>query len=321
MRATASKSARLVGSVLVGAAAALAAACDVALGPPPTLIVGVTRDGVETVPFEQVRIRTTVRGSPSSLQERVVTVADLPIEITRTGADSALDSPPLDVEVAGIGSRGPDDVRWTRRAWSSFDSKATRLVRVGFDPLCFERDLSRPRCDAPATCQRGLCGDAQVTDAPIYDPAWKNVDQTVDGCRPQNAGAPRITVGSGASEYNELADDQVLPVERGPQGGHHVWVAIRTLNLARSGAFVSLRGRLIDDGAALPSTTFVFSLDNDEGGYCKLFGLRYQLDNGTLDYRTLLGKKLAIDATVTDRFGNTASDSARIVIASTVIGE
>ena len=49
---------------------------------------------------------------------------------------------------------------------------------------------------------------------------------------------------------------------------------------------------------AAPATAFVFTFDPDEGGYCKLYGLRYQLDNGGIDWHQFLGKPLDLTVVV-----------------------
>ena len=64
-----------------------------------------------------------------------------------------------------------------------------------------------------------------------------------------------------------------------------------------------------------------FTYAPDEGTYCKLVGIRYQLDNEGVDYRPFLGKPLDIHVTVTDPSGATASATAHVQIAPTMIGQ
>jgi len=72
-------------------------------------------------------------------------------------------------------------------------------------------------------------------------------------------------------------------------------------------------------GTAIPSSSFAFTFDPDEGGYCKLYGLRYQLENGGIDYKQFLGKPLDVTTTVVDALGQMASSTAHINVAPTLV--
>ena len=56
-----------------------------------------------------------------------------------------------------------------------------------------------------------------------------------------------------------------------------------------------------------------------KAGYCKLYGIRYQLDNEGIDYKQFLGKPLDITVTVTDPAGATATPTTHINIAPTLV--
>jgi hypothetical protein len=72
--------------------------------------------------------------------------------------------------------------------------------------------------------------------------------------------------------------------------------------------------------ATIPPSTFVFTYAPDEGDYCKLYGLRYQLDNLGIDYKQFLGKPLDVVVTVVDTAGSTATTTAHIQIDPTLVG-
>jgi hypothetical protein len=74
-----------------------------------------------------------------------------------------------------------------------------------------------------------------------------------------------------------------------------------------------------ETGTTIPPSTFVFTYAPDSAGYCKLYGLRYQLDNGGIDYKQFLGKPLDVSVTVTDPSGSTAKSTARIQVAPTLV--
>jgi hypothetical protein len=44
----------------------------------------------------------------------------------------------------------------------------------------------------------------------------------------------------------------------------------------------------------------VFTFDPDEGGYCKIYGLRFRLDDEAHPIETVLGKELEITVQLTD---------------------
>lgn len=75
-----------------------------------------------------------------------------------------------------------------------------------------------------------------------------------------------------------------------------------------------------DSHSRRKSTAFVFTFDQDEGGYCKLYGLRYQLDNGGIDYTQFLDHDLDITVTVRDSSGTVGKGTVRVHVSPTIIG-
>jgi hypothetical protein len=74
-----------------------------------------------------------------------------------------------------------------------------------------------------------------------------------------------------------------------------------------------------ETGVVIPASTFAFTFDPDEGGYCKLYGLRYQLDNGGIDYTQFLGKPLDVSVKVVDALGQIATSTGHVQIAPTLL--
>ena len=62
-----------------------------------------------------------------------------------------------------------------------------------------------------------------------------------------------------------------------------------------------------------------WEIEPHEGGYCKLYGIRYQLDNEGIDYKQFLGKPLDVTVTVADPSGTNAKATTRIQIAPTLV--
>ena len=128
-----------------------------------------------------------------------------------------------------------------------------------------------------------------------------------------------MRAGTGQTGYTPLADGQVLQAEAGPQGGHHIWIAVRMKNLKQTGTITKISGVQPGTGMVIPPSSFAFTFDKDEGGYCKLYGLRYQLDNGGIDYKPFLGKPLDVTTTLVDANGVTATSTAHIQVAPTLL--
>ena len=219
------------------------------------------------------------------------------------------------------GSSGPPPIL-VRTAETGFVPGRTELLRVVLQGQCLQAlaggPPGAPSCNAPLTCIAGRCADDAVAPSSLepYTPNW--VSNAPDVCKPVNAGPPNVQVGYGQTDYLPLTDGQTVQLEQGPQGGHHVWVAVRQVNLKQSGSITTITSVQPDTGLMGPRTAFVFTFDPDEGGYCKLAGLRYQLDVGGLDYHQFLGHPLDITVTIVDSSGAMGSGVAHIQIAPTI---
>jgi len=157
------------------------------------------------------------------------------------------------------------------------------------------------------------------SDAMSNDGAMSNDAAQLDRTCKTTAGAPPVvTVGWGQADYLPLTDLQTLDVEAGPQGGHHIWLAVRMKNLLGSGSRTKLEATSPSTGAVISPFDVIFSYEPADGGYCKLYGLRFQLDADGVDYVPLLGKELDVTATVTDRSGDTGRDSRRVQLSAAI---
>jgi len=134
-------------------------------------------------------------------------------------------------------------------------------------------------------------------------------------CKTTAGAMPEVVVGRGQSDYLPLADLEMVQVEAGPQGGHHIWLALLMKNLLRSGSRTTITGVAPDSGTKITPYEVIYTFDPAEGGYCKLFGLRFQLDLDGVDYVPLLGQELDVTATVTDASGDSGQSSRRIMLS------
>ena len=193
----------------------------------------------------------------------------------------------------------------TRHAATAVVAGKKLLMRVDVDSTCVTHPggSGAPICVAPQTCIDGACRDSFVEPSLLetYDHAWSN--STPDICKTAGGGEPVVIVGRGQSDYLPMEDYELAQIEAGPQGGHHVWVAVRLKNLHQSGSITELSGSVPDLGIDVQPFAVIFTFDPDEGGYCKLYGLRFQID-GQSSVEPLFGQKMKIGVKITDKDGD-----------------
>jgi hypothetical protein len=203
----------------------------------------------------------------------------------------------------------------------------TKLLRLELESRCLTFQAFPPpgwvpakACPTPQqTCIAGSCADDAIGEERLEPYREKWPEDVPDICRPASGGTPEVIVGTGQTDYLPLTASQTLQVERGPQGGHHIWIALRMRNLKQSGSMTTVSAKQPDSNVAAEPTAFIFTFDRDEGGYCKLYGLRYQLDSGGVALQPFLGKPLDVKVEVSDRTGQKSSATARIQIAPTIL--
>jgi hypothetical protein len=227
----------------------------------------------------------------------------------------------IDGFLSESGSSGAPPIL-TRLAKASFVANQSLLVRVLLQTQCIEAlpggPPGGPTCTAPATCVAGSCVDETQASTPVpYDPGWAT--NTPDACKPANAGPPVVQIGTGQTDFLPLTDGQTLQLEQGPQGGHHIWIAARMHNLRQSGSTTTITATQPGGSASVSPTAFVFTFDTDEGGFCKLYGLRFQVDAGGGDYHAFLGQPLDVTVTIKDSTGASGSATAHISLAPTIL--
>lgn len=237
----------------------------------------------------------------------------------------------VEVEVDAIGDPAAPNPLIRRFASAEFLPGKTALLRINLESRCVvypptvrtntkvPGPLSGPTCTAPASCINGTCQGPAVPPGALetYAPNWPT--NAPDFCKPNHGGPPALQVGTGQSYYLPITEGQVLQAEAGPQGGHHIWIATRMKNMKQRGSITKISGVQPGAGATIPPTTLAFTYSPDEGGFCKLYGIRYQLDNEGVDYKQFLGKPLDVNVTVTDPAGDTVTSTAHVQIAPTLL--
>ena len=200
---------------------------------------------------------------------------------------------------------------------------ASKLLRLDLDTLCVVSPppggVVGPTCAAPDTCIAGRCtSDVVRSDALAdYTPNW--VAAAPDACRPANPGAPKVILGKGQNDYFALADGETLQAQAGPQGGHHIWLAVRMQNLKQSSTTTTVTATQPGTGVKVWPYSVVFTFHPAEGGYCKLYGLRFQLDANGVEFTQFLGKPLDVKVEIKDVLGEVGVATARVNIDRNVL--
>ncbi|HEY8039876.1 MAG TPA: hypothetical protein VIF15_08795 [Polyangiaceae bacterium] len=285
--------------------------------------------GVQTEPMNgaigTLHVVTTLGGAPSTDETMAPSALPHAVKLVPPNGDATT---PVGVQIEGYQSAG-----WTaqsseppvlvRTAETVFVPQQTELLRVLLQNECLLAlpggPPGAPTCAAPQTCIGGRCQDDGVPSQGLepYAPDWAT--SAPDICKPANAGPPAVQVGTGQTDYLPLTSGQQVTAEQGPQGGHHIWIAVRQQNLKQAGSTTTITSVQPSTGLAGPKMAFVFTFNPDQGGFCKLAGLRYQLDLDGTDYHQFLGQPLDVTVTIADASGATGTGVAHVDIAPTIL--
>ena len=294
-----------------------------------TLIVGVQSDELGTL---AASVHVVVKKDGAVFRDETlvtagVTPSPLPKEIEVVGDPGARIEVIAEALPAGGGAPIIARLASARMPASSGDASEKKLLRAYLESRCVVLPTLPPppgtTCAAPLTCIAGACQPSEVADDALedYEPGWPAAPPDI--CRPAKRGPPEVLIGTGQTDYSSLADGQVLQLEKGPQGGHHIWIAARMRNLRQSGSTTTITSSIEGDPEPVPPISFVFTFDRDEGPYCKVWGLRYQVDAGAGDlrsaYKRFLGKRLSVTVEVADSTGAKASSTRVVQIADKLL--
>lgn len=299
-----------LGLTLVGLAG-----CD-GDGEPGSLVVGVTSDFQDLAELE---VTMTVDGEV--LRDDRARVGSGGITFPAELAfNDVTEGQTLAVMLAGYDSSGAEVV--VRSMQTTAVAGDPRLVRVHLDAQCRLPDAggSGPSCDDPSqTCIDGACTSPTVESGAQepYQSDWAG--GTSDICKEAGGGEPEVHVGAGQSDYFAVDDYEPAQIEAGPQGGHHIWVAARIKNLTQSGSITEVGAEIPALGLSMTPLKVIFTFDPDEGGYCKIFGLRLQLDIDGDDIMTMLGQDVKVTMTVSDKDGDVGTGDKWFTLSDSIL--
>lgn len=285
-----------------------------------SIIVGVTSDLRVGIDIEQLHVQMWV--GATKIQDEVLTTKSATSPLKFPAEFPFLDVAAgelvtIQLEAFRVGDATTPIVSRLASTRAVFDKKL--LLRVSIDASCMRGlSLSVPVCNVPETCIAGACGASLVESRtlPAYTEAWTKVKN--DTCKAEGGGAPIVTVGEGQSDYLPTSDLDEAQVEAGPQGGHHIWIAVRMKNLLQSGSITRVTGRFADLELDIRPLQVIFTFDQDEGGFCKLYGMRFQLDQEH-DIQDLLGRVLTLKVQVSDKDGDVGVGERAVTLSKEIL--
>lgn len=271
--------------------------------------------------MQELSITTRVNGEVTRQESRGEGLSGEPLTFpTEIAFEDLPDGDAVEVDLEGFGG---EQLRYTlvkRLASTEVVGGKRLLMRVPLETECAPMPGQEGMCEAPMTCVTGVCRSAHLSPASLelYDPAWAKPKNDI--CKPEGGGQPVVIVGRGQSDYFAAEEGEVAQVEAGPQGGHHIWVALRMKNLNQSGSITSVKGYIPDLDLELSEFKVIFTFDQDEGGFCKLYGLRYQIDTGGVDVKTVLGHAMEVTVTVTEsKTGGVGVGKKTVTLSDTIL--
>jgi hypothetical protein len=164
-----------------------------------------------------------------------------------------------------------------------------------------------------AACSHSSPGQTTIdSDVPPDDSPF-----VPDACKSSLDQPTNVFVGQGQTFYSDLTDNQVLTWEKGPQGGHHVWIALRMTGVRQTQTITTVDMDDIDLSPTvnLNHSRVVYDFNRDEGGYCTLSGLRMQLDlAGDPPLASIIGHHIRVTATLQDPDHAVATGTKVIIV-------
>ncbi|WP_437968409.1 hypothetical protein WMF04_03565 [Sorangium sp. So ce260] len=271
------------------------------------VVVGLTTDMAIGFEVDQIESTATVDGVITHAERLSYRAGDLslPAELL---LEPAHDGAAVELSVAAFRD-GEASPIVTRRAATRAAGGRRLLLPVSLDEAC-----SALVCPAGATCAAGACVDPFIAPSALddHDPTW--IAEARDACKTPSSGDPEIVIGQGESAFAPLEDGEVVPIEAGPQGGHHVWLALRVTGLRQMGSRLEVGGYFPELAFELLPFTARVTLRSAGQGRCEIYGIRFQVDRG-LAVDNVRGRALDVEIALEDPNGDVATAARRVVIA------
>ncbi|WP_437486179.1 hypothetical protein WME75_02885 [Sorangium sp. So ce1014] len=271
------------------------------------VVVGLTTDLAIGFDVDQIERTTKVDGVITRAERLSYRKGDLslPAELL---LDPAHDGAAVEVSFAAFRD-GEASPLVTRTAATRAAGGRRLLLPVSLDEAC-----SAIACPAGATCAAGACVDPFIAPSALddHDPRW--IASAPDACKTPSSGDPEVVIGQGERAFAPLDEGEAVPIEAGPQGGHHVWLALRVTGLRQMGSRLRVGGYFPELAFELLPFTAQVTLRRAGEGRCEIYGIRFQVDRGLL-VEAIRGRALDVEIALEDPNGDLATAARRVVIA------
>ena len=229
---------------------------------------------------------------------------------------------PVEIEIFGTTklSDGTSYVSGRRVATAKLAPSQHQLAYLYVDGGCVYSSHTEGCEDPHQWCYEGQCRAEELALEPYHED-WKTHAPS-----PCGSNLPDVHLGEGFDLYSERANGDTVTIECGPQGGHHLWLGVRTTGLDQRAPIVTIRAPATDAGAPLITASTGARLYQaapamDGGtaplpGYCELKGILFQLDPDGRSVLPYLGQPLDVTVEVQDRGGRKATVTRRLQIAN-----
>jgi hypothetical protein len=284
------------------------------------VIVGVTSDLAAGKDLARLRVVLSIDGAVVSDHMHSLGSAAEPLAFPAEEAFRDL-RPGARVEATLDGFQGTfsDEKPIVRRkAATEILEGRTLLLRARLENECVESALipgnkNAPDCPADQTCVAAECRDPFQAPHALEDYSSDWATDYADPCKPLDHGKASLAVGLGQDDWAPIEAHQKVPVWPGPQGGYHVWAAVRMKNLHQQGSVTSVSARSKELDAEFERFDYAFGYHPAADGECELAGLRYELPAeywSTIEQ--VFDKELTLSVEVLDGTGDTASGELTI---------
>lgn len=270
------------------------------------MVAGLSTDLAIGFDLHQIQISPQVNGSlrPSTTLKYGAAKALLPAEFP---IEPVLDGDEILITAQAFQQNQPIPLI-TRRAKTQAVAGRTILLSLSLSETC-----TNIPCDTSTTCIGGQCTDPWIAPSalPDYSPTW--LASAEDACKTPTSGTPQLTIGQGRDSFSPVEENQVVPIEPGSQGGHHIWIALRIRGLRQMGSILSIDGYYPAlDFRLLPFRSMI-TLHRTGGEECEIFGVRFQIDRD-IPVAQVRGQALDMDIALEDPNGDLGTAQRRVVI-------
>lgn len=183
----------------------------------------------------------------------------------------------------------------------------TALLRIRLNDECLPGVIGRPIDCGTDTCVAGFCAKPHVNESALedFDAAWA---EPADGACVDDPDAPRIEIGDDGEPFTLMAAGTEHVPEWGIQGGTHIWLSVRSENLAPSGGVTYVAADTLDGMLGPVQKTDDVYVDGPDG--CVLQHVRYILPG-----EEAYDRDMRLHVATADRTGNAAHATVDVFIA------